>query len=62
MDFVELKKEREAYEVIAYGGKLVYKAVWCYSGHYYPIEENFLEFNSFLEEHKVDLTNVKAKI
>ncbi|KAB2611196.1 hypothetical protein D8674_019228 [Pyrus ussuriensis x Pyrus communis] len=35
------------------------EAVWCYSGHYYPIEQNFLEFISFLEEHKVDLTNVK---
>ncbi|TQD83808.1 hypothetical protein C1H46_030629 [Malus baccata] len=90
-------KEREAYEVIAYGGMLVsiyvgkkkkglfqhssflagsatiatgrlvacngvLEAVWCYSGHYYPIEENFLEFNSFLEEHKVDLTNVKVPL
>ncbi|KAM2061232.1 hypothetical protein FF2_045810 [Malus domestica] len=37
----------------------VLEAVWCYSGHYRPTEESFLEFISFLEEHKVDMTNVK---
>ncbi|XWS20127.1 hypothetical protein CRYUN_Cryun31cG0073900 [Craigia yunnanensis] len=34
-------------------------AVWGYSGHYRPTEENFIELCSFLEEHHVDLTNVK---
>ncbi|XVE88693.1 hypothetical protein DITRI_Ditri19aG0089500 [Diplodiscus trichospermus] len=34
-------------------------AVWAYSGHYRPTEENFLELCSFLEERHVDLTNVK---
>ncbi|KAK6289573.1 hypothetical protein QQP08_015266 [Theobroma cacao] len=37
----------------------VLKAVWPHSGHYLPTEENFLEFMSFLQEHNVDLTNVK---
>ncbi|XP_077228292.1 IQ domain-containing protein IQM1-like [Tasmannia lanceolata] len=37
----------------------VLKAIWPYSGHYLPTEENFKEFVSFLEEHNVDLTNVK---
>ncbi|CAJ1941659.1 unnamed protein product [Sphenostylis stenocarpa] len=35
------------------------EAIWPYSGHYQPTEENFKEFITFLEEHKVDLTNVK---
>ncbi|XP_029128655.1 IQ domain-containing protein IQM5 isoform X2 [Cajanus cajan] len=111
-------KEREAYEVIVEGGRLVYKqsqklvhtteeskwifvlsssrilyvgqknkgqfqhssflaggatiasgrlvaqngvlhAIWPYSGHYRPTEKNFMEFICFLEEHKVDMTNVK---
>ncbi|KAF8406873.1 hypothetical protein HHK36_005994 [Tetracentron sinense] len=34
-------------------------AIWPYSGHYHPTEENFKEFISFLEENHVDLTNVK---
>ncbi|XVF25155.1 hypothetical protein REPUB_Repub13aG0189200 [Reevesia pubescens] len=34
-------------------------AVWAYSGHYRPTEENFMELCSFLEEHHIDLTNVK---
>ncbi|KAK7850856.1 iq domain-containing protein iqm5 [Quercus suber] len=34
-------------------------AIWPYSGHYHPTEENFREFISFLEENHVDLTNVK---
>ncbi|XVF74385.1 hypothetical protein PTKIN_Ptkin13bG0106300 [Pterospermum kingtungense] len=34
-------------------------AVWAYSGHYRPTEENFMELCSFLEEHHVDMTNVK---
>ncbi|KAF8726903.1 hypothetical protein HU200_000534 [Digitaria exilis] len=37
----------------------VLKAIWPYSGHYLPTEENFNEFISFLQEHNVDLTNVK---
>ncbi|XP_058073940.1 IQ domain-containing protein IQM1-like [Magnolia sinica] len=37
----------------------VLKATWPYSGHYQPTKENFKEFVSFLEEHNVDLTNVK---
>nr|XP_024922237.2 IQ domain-containing protein IQM6 isoform X1 [Ziziphus jujuba var. spinosa] len=37
----------------------ILKAVWPHSGHYLPTEENFQEFMSFLEEHKVDLNNVK---
>ncbi|XP_022720799.1 IQ domain-containing protein IQM1-like [Durio zibethinus] len=35
------------------------EAIWAYSGHYHPTEENFMELCSFLEEHHVDLTNVK---
>ncbi|KAL5545010.1 hypothetical protein UlMin_008794 [Ulmus minor] len=37
----------------------VLKAIWPYSGHYHPTEENFREFISFLEENHVDLSNVK---
>ncbi|XXG64248.1 hypothetical protein AAC387_Pa05g2247 [Persea americana] len=37
----------------------ILKAIWPYSGHYCPTEENFKEFISFLGEHNVDLTNVK---
>ncbi|XP_031397571.1 IQ domain-containing protein IQM6-like [Punica granatum] len=37
----------------------ILKAVWPHSGHYLPTEENFQELMSFLEEHKVDLSNVK---
>ncbi|OVA06350.1 hypothetical protein BVC80_8883g20 [Macleaya cordata] len=37
----------------------ILKAVWPHSGHYRPTEQNFLEFVSFLEEHNVDLTDVK---
>ncbi|PKA61388.1 hypothetical protein AXF42_Ash014305 [Apostasia shenzhenica] len=37
----------------------ILQAVWPHSGHYRPTEENFEEFMSFLEEHCVDLTNVK---
>lgn len=36
------------------------QAIWPYSGHYHPTEENFREFISFLEEHCVDLVNVKV--
>ncbi|KAJ7951574.1 IQ domain-containing protein [Quillaja saponaria] len=39
--------------------KGVLDAIWPYSGHYCPTEENFSEFISFLEEHHVDMTNVK---
>ncbi|XVE53884.1 hypothetical protein DITRI_Ditri03aG0037600 [Diplodiscus trichospermus] len=37
----------------------VLEAIWPYSGHYLPTEDNFKEFIIFLEEHHVDLTNVK---
>ncbi|KAJ6840672.1 IQ domain-containing protein IQM1 [Iris pallida] len=37
----------------------VLQAIWPYSGHYLPTEENFKEFISFLQDHNVDLTNVK---
>ncbi|MQL88057.1 hypothetical protein Taro_020621, partial [Colocasia esculenta] len=37
----------------------VLKAIWPYSGHYLPTEENFEEFISFLTDNSVDLTNVK---
>ncbi|XVF89071.1 hypothetical protein PTKIN_Ptkin19aG0101300 [Pterospermum kingtungense] len=37
----------------------VLEAIWPYSGHYLPTEDNFREFIVFLEEHNVDLTNVK---
>ncbi|CAH8326535.1 unnamed protein product [Eruca vesicaria subsp. sativa] len=43
--------------LVAHDGIL--EAIWPYSGHYLPTEENFKEFISFLEEHNVDLTNVK---
>jgi hypothetical protein len=36
------------------------QAIWPYSGHYQPTEENFLEFVSFLEDHHVSLTDVKV--
>ncbi|KAK9228782.1 hypothetical protein WN944_021738 [Citrus x changshan-huyou] len=37
----------------------ILEAMWPFSGHYRPTEENFMEFCSFLEDHQVDLTNVK---
>ncbi|KAK8550315.1 hypothetical protein V6N13_118835 [Hibiscus sabdariffa] len=37
----------------------VLEAIWPYSGHYLPTEENFMEFISFLKENHVNLTNVK---
>ncbi|EEE54836.1 hypothetical protein OsJ_02283 [Oryza sativa Japonica Group] len=37
----------------------VLQAIWPYSGHYLPTEENFREFISFLEENSVDLADVK---
>ena len=41
---------------------LLSQAIWPYSGHYHPTEENFQEFISFLQEHCVDLTNVKVDV
>jgi hypothetical protein len=38
----------------------VLEAIWPYSGHYQPTEENFMEFISFLEDHHVSLTDVKV--
>ncbi|KAK9131231.1 hypothetical protein Sjap_011718 [Stephania japonica] len=43
--------------LIARNGTL--EAIWPYSGHYLPTEENFKEFIHYLKEHLVDLTNVK---
>ncbi|WOL03017.1 IQ domain-containing protein IQM1-like [Canna indica] len=37
----------------------ILKAIWPYSGHYLPTEDNFKEFISFLEDNNVDLANVK---
>lgn len=37
------------------------QAIWPYSGHYHPTEENFREFIAFLEDNKVDLSNVTVK-
>ncbi|AQK84735.1 hypothetical protein Zm00014a_007417 [Zea mays] len=37
----------------------ILKAIWPYSGHYLPTEENFKEFIRYLEENGVDLTHVK---
>ncbi|XP_044322668.1 IQ domain-containing protein IQM5 isoform X1 [Triticum aestivum] len=37
----------------------VLKAIWPHSGHYRPTEENFQEFQDFLRENKVDLSDVK---
>lgn len=39
-----------------------FQAIWPYSGHYHPTEENFREFISFLEENHMDLSNVKVYI
>ncbi|XP_050388202.1 IQ domain-containing protein IQM1 [Argentina anserina] len=43
--------------LVAHDGVL--EAIWPYSGHYHPTEENFMEFISYLEDNNVDLTNVK---
>ncbi|KAI7758064.1 hypothetical protein M8C21_017370 [Ambrosia artemisiifolia] len=43
--------------LVAHDGVL--EAIWPYSGHYLPTEENFREFICFLEDNHVDLTNVK---
>ncbi|KAM7255849.1 hypothetical protein ACFE04_011590 [Oxalis oulophora] len=43
--------------LVAHDGVL--EAIWPYSGHYLPTEDNFNEFISFLGENSVDLTNVK---
>ncbi|KAL9249915.1 IQ domain-containing protein [Drosera capensis] len=43
--------------LVAHSGLL--QAIWPYSGHYHPTEQNFTDFISFLEENQVDLTNVK---
>ncbi|EYU20345.1 hypothetical protein ABFS82_01G012000 [Erythranthe guttata] len=37
----------------------VLEAIWPYSGHYLPTEDNFNEFVAFLEANNVDMTNVK---
>ncbi|OMO49322.1 IQ motif, EF-hand binding site [Corchorus olitorius] len=45
--------------LVVHHGTLI--AVWAYSGHYRPTEENFMELCSFLEENHVDLTHVKKE-
>ncbi|XP_075508251.1 IQ domain-containing protein IQM1-like [Primulina tabacum] len=40
-------------------GNGILKAIWPYSGHYLPTEDNFKLFISFLEERHVDMTNVE---
>lgn len=40
----------------------VLKAIWPYSGHYLPTQENFNQFITFLQDNKVDLTHVKVTI
>ncbi|CAN6219636.1 unnamed protein product [Urochloa humidicola] len=37
----------------------VLKAIWPHSGHYRPTEENFQEFQSYLKDKSVDLTDVR---
>lgn len=43
--------------IVAHNGVL--HVIWPYSGHYRPTEKNLKEFIRFLEEHHVDMTNVK---
>lgn len=43
--------------IVAHNGVL--HVIWPYSGHYRPTEKNLKEFICFLEEHHVDMTNVK---
>ncbi|XP_030448618.2 IQ domain-containing protein IQM1-like isoform X2 [Syzygium oleosum] len=38
--------------------KGILEAIWLSSGRFHPTEENFRELISFLEEHRVDLSNV----
>ncbi|RWW31805.1 hypothetical protein GW17_00003562 [Ensete ventricosum] len=45
--------------VAAEGALEVCIAIWPYSGHYLPTEENFREFIIFLQDNNVDLSNVK---
>ncbi|KAM3401480.1 hypothetical protein ACQJBY_005922 [Aegilops geniculata] len=37
----------------------ILKAIWPYSGHYLPTEDNFRDFIRFLQENDVSLTDVK---
>lgn len=43
--------------LVAHEGVL--EAIWPYSGHYHPTEENFKEFLSFLQDNHVDVSKVK---
>ncbi|CAK7339109.1 unnamed protein product [Dovyalis caffra] len=38
----------------------ILKAIWPHSGHYWPTEEKFQDFLSFLRENNVDLTDVET--
>jgi hypothetical protein len=40
---------------------LFLQAIWPYSGHYLPTEENFRDFVCYLRENDVDLTDVKVE-
>ena len=39
---------------------LFLQSIWPYKGHYLPSEENFKEFIYFLEENRVNLTDVQV--
>ncbi|KAM1773467.1 hypothetical protein COP2_044124 [Malus domestica] len=45
--------------LVAHNGVL--EAMWPDNDHYLPTVDNFKEFISFLEDHQVDLTNVKMR-
>ncbi|KAJ1382216.1 IQ motif, EF-hand binding site [Sesbania bispinosa] len=45
--------------LVAHNGIL--HAIWPYSGHYRPTQKNFMDFIRFLEEHNVDMKNVKKQ-
>uniref|UniRef100_A0A7N0U8K3 Uncharacterized protein n=2 Tax=Kalanchoe fedtschenkoi TaxID=63787 RepID=A0A7N0U8K3_KALFE len=49
---------KAAGRLVAHDGIL--EAIWPYSGHYLPTQDNFKEFLIYLEEHGVDLTSVKV--
>jgi hypothetical protein len=38
----------------------ILRAIWPHSGHYRPTEENFQDFQAFLKENNVDLSDVKV--
>ncbi|XP_042457257.1 IQ domain-containing protein IQM2-like [Zingiber officinale] len=40
----------------------ILKAVWPHSGHYRPTNANFQEFMSFLQQHGVDIADIRVNI